>query len=270
MSIILKTATFSLIVQVIIACIGVYGLTFKLPSNMAILQQLLFMETVVQIIELVYYIWLIQNFTSIHYDVTFTRYFDWVFSTPIMIVSTVLYMKYRTTAISTDTQKESKPSNSFPTIPKLETMATPTPVDHSPESGTNVTFWTLLFENATAIIWILCFNWVMLLFGFLGERQIISRATAFIWGSLAFVASFYMILAYFVGNDPVNQVLFWVMFIIWGMYGVAFCFSYTTKNAMYNCLDIFSKNFYGLFLYYEVKKASLLTTISPRIHWSPK
>ena len=39
---------------------------------------------------------------------------------------------------------------------------------------------------------------------------------------------------------------------IWSIYGIAALFNFKIKNAFYNILDIFSKNFYGLFLAYLV------------------
>lgn len=220
MNVILKTAIGSLIIQIIIAVIGVIGITLPLPENKIILRELLAMETVVQFIELTYYVWLIYNFTQIHYNVTYTRYFDWVLSTPIMIISTVIYMRYRN--IMNKNQTETL---------RLIPMFT---------------------ENITPIWNILLWNWGMLLFGFLGEKEILSRSTGFILGTVAFLVTFMLMYVYFVGKDIINQYLFWFMFLIWGLYGVAYCFSYRVKNSMYNILDIFSKNFYGLFLFYEV------------------
>lgn len=222
MKIILQTAYISIIVQIITALIGFYGISFQLAEKHIILRELLIMETVVQVIELIYYTWLATNFTTLKYDVTFTRYFDWVLSTPIMLVSTVLYMKYRNTSDSE-----------------------------------NIRLIPLFMENSSSIWHILSANWGMLLFGFLGERNVLSRMTAFWGGTAVFLWSFYLIYTNFVGTDTVNSMLFWFMFIFWGMYGVAFCFSYATKNSMYNILDIFSKNFYGLFLFNEVRKVAL-------------
>ena len=278
MNLILKTAGISLFVQIVIACIGLYGISLSIPSDMYILKELLIMETIVQIIELVYYVWLIQNFTSIHYDVTFTRYFDWIFSTPIMLISTVLYMKYRNTNRFVPRTAEESTTIQVPTIPVSQYMQqttdekankTTTSSPSSPSSSNSLQFLPLLIQNASPILWILGFNWIMLLFGFLGERQILSRMVGFIWGTVFFVASFAIIYAYFVGSDMKNQFLFWFMFVIWGLYGVAYLFSYTTKNVLYNFLDVFSKNFYGLFLFVEIRRASLSKISGPQKRWIP-
>jgi len=48
-----------------------------------------------------------------------------------------------------------------------------------------------------------------------------------------------------------NAVFYWFV-VVWGMYGVFAVMPYTLKNTGYNILDLFSKNFFGLFLAYTV------------------
>jgi hypothetical protein len=48
-----------------------------------------------------------------------------------------------------------------------------------------------------------------------------------------------------------NAVFYWFVFF-WSLYGVFAVTSYTIKNTGYNILDIFAKNFFGLFLAYIV------------------
>ena len=103
---------------------------------------------------------------------------------------------------------------------------------------------------------VLLFNLVMLIFGFLSELKIISRPIGFIFGTIAFTYSFYIIYSEFVGSNITNLILFLFLLIIWFFYGIAFLFPYVTKNTMYNFLDIISKNFYGLFIYYNILKAA--------------
>jgi hypothetical protein len=47
------------------------------------------------------------------------------------------------------------------------------------------------------------------------------------------------------------SVFYWFVFF-WALYGVFAVTSYTTKNTGYNILDIFAKNFFGVFLAYIV------------------
>jgi bacteriorhodopsin len=76
-------------------------------------------------------------------------------------------------------------------------------------------------------------------------------------GSIFFVLAFKE-LHFFVKDNQLNKIIFYIMFSIWSLYGVAFLLSYENKNSLYNILDLLSKNFYGLFLfgliYYLSKK----------------
>jgi bacteriorhodopsin len=40
--------------------------------------------------------------------------------------------------------------------------------------------------------------------------------------------------------------------VFWSLYGVVAVLPYTLKNTIYNVLDLFSKNFFGLFLSYLI------------------
>jgi hypothetical protein len=44
---------------------------------------------------------------------------------------------------------------------------------------------------------------------------------------------------------------------VWSLYGVAAWFPMTLKNAAYNILDIFAKNFYGVYLSYTIFQLSV-------------
>jgi bacteriorhodopsin len=49
-----------------------------------------------------------------------------------------------------------------------------------------------------------------------------------------------------------NGYFFWYFFIFWALYGVAAILPYFIKNIFYNILDLFAKNFFGLFLAYII------------------
>jgi len=51
--------------------------------------------------------------------------------------------------------------------------------------------------------------------------------------------------------------IFVLLFIIWGLYGIAFMLSDIAKNNLINLLDLFAKNFFGIFLFYEAYKLKL-------------
>ena len=220
---ILNTAYTSLFVQLIIGLIGIHGIFIPLEEKDAILTDILILETTVQFIELSFYIWLTIQLSRMDFEVTYTRYFDWFISTPIMLLTTIFFMEYMTT-------KEDEE--------KIVTVS------------------SILNEDMYAVLKIVFANFLMLLFGFLAEIKIISRVVGFLLGTSAFAYSFYLIYDEFVGENIINKGLFYFMFIVWGLYGVAFLFPYVTKNISYNFLDIISKNFYGLFLYYIILKTS--------------
>jgi hypothetical protein len=48
--------------------------------------------------------------------------------------------------------------------------------------------------------------------------------------------------------------MFYFILCIWGLYGVASLFNPVNKNNMFNILDLFAKNFFGIYLYYFIQK----------------
>ena len=97
-------------------------------------------------------------------------------------------------------------------------------------------------------------NYIMLTFGYLGETNITSRETGLIGGFIAFFLMFAIIYRKFIMPkwSVSNNLLFGLYFVVWSLYGVAALMSYRIKNIMYNILDLFAKNFFGLYLGYVV------------------
>ena len=218
----LQSAKISLAMQLVIGIVGIHGIFIALPEKDKILTDIMILETIVQFIEMMFYIWLVFYLSRLNFDVTYVRYFDWFLSTPIMLISTTFFMRYLA----------SKPLNQTTTIKNI--------------MKTN---WVELLKIGVS-------NVFMLLFGFLAEINIITRTNGFIFGTLAFLYTFYVIYSEFVDNNNTNKTLFYTMFTIWSLYGVAYLFPYITKNTMYNYLDVLSKNFYGLFIYYFIVQSS--------------
>jgi hypothetical protein len=218
----LHSAKISLAMQLIIGIVGIHGIFISLPEKDNILTDIMILETIVQFIEMTFYIWLVFYLSTLNFDVTYVRYFDWFLSTPIMLISTTFFMRYLA----------SKSLNQTITIKNI--------------IKTN---WIELLKIGVS-------NVFMLLFGFLAEINIITRTNGLIFGSLAFLYTFYVIYSEFVDNNNTNKILFYTMFTIWSLYGVAYLFPYITKNTMYNYLDVVSKNFYGLFIYYFILQSS--------------
>lgn len=94
---------------------------------------------VVQLIEGLFYIWLVYNFNEVT-NVTPKRYIDWSITTPTMLITLIIYLIYlRHREKGYDTTK-------------LE-------------------LFNLLLENSTNISYVLFLNWLMLIFGYLGETK---------------------------------------------------------------------------------------------------
>ena len=89
-----KTIYFSLLVQLITTVVSLDGIFVELRSEDKVLQDILILEAIVQFIESLFYIWVILALHNLN-KVTPRRYIDWTFSTPIMLVTTVVFMKYK-------------------------------------------------------------------------------------------------------------------------------------------------------------------------------
>ena len=213
------TLVISIIVQVITGVIEIRTLFIKVPTPYLLIRELLILEMVVQIIEGVFYFWLAYNFTKV-INVTPKRYIDWALTTPTMLVTLILYLIYLD-------KREKNASN-------------------------QLDFFTLLKDNSNIIIPVLILNCFMLLFGYLGEMKIVPVLVGVVLGFIPFVFYYYMIYINYVTENNNGYLLFWYFFIFWSLYGVAAFLPYYIKNSFYNILDLFAKNFFGLFLSYII------------------
>ena len=94
----------------------------------------------------------------------------------------------------------------------------------------------------------------MLLTGYLYEINLSNCLITFIIGFIFFILLFIHLYFYYARKSQENILIFYLMLIIWSLYGFAILFKYNIKNVIYNILDLFSKNFYGLFLSYLIFK----------------
>jgi hypothetical protein len=239
-SILLKTVYLSLFVQIITGITDIYVL-FSVTSEKLILKALLFLELVVQCIEGTFYVWLVSLFSSIKY-VTPKRYFDWAFSTPLMLFTLCIYLDYLKNEKQTSTEKMENDKLIEKDTPKQETKK---------EDIISILF-TKLDENKNVLIPVFILNWMMLLLGYLGEIGVINNIYAVILGFIPFIAYYAIIYFKFARYTKIGQLLFCFFAVIWAFYGKAALMSYYWKNITYNILDIFSKNFFGLYLAYLV------------------
>ena len=223
-----NTLIFSFIVQIFSGLIDVGALFINVDPAYAIVKQLLLLEVFVQLIQGSFYAWLICNYKEIH-NVTPKRYADWVLTTPMMLISLIIYLiylKYSEKGLDTS---------------KLE-------------------LFKLLRENSTTISYVVYLDWLMLIFGYLGETKIINTTMGVILGFIPFLMYFYMIYANYVRQTTTGWKLCLYFFFFWGLYGVAALLPYYLKNTFYNILDLFAKNFFGLFLTYIIVLKSFFTS----------
>ena len=207
----------SLIIQFIVGIIDYLAINLKVDSKDEILKDLLKLEVVVQIIEFIFYVWLIFYFSS--QNITPFRYLDWAITTPLMLITLSAFLK------------------------------------HDGSTGDRLTGF--LSKNKGSVVKIVVLNSAMLLCGLLGEFGYLSAYTAAALGFIPFVLNFKYIKDTFLPSDDKQKKAIFIWFVFfWSLYGVFSTMNYTIKNKGYNILDIFAKNFFGLFLAYVIKSKS--------------
>lgn len=217
---------FSIVVQAVTGIIELLALFVKTAPGMALIRQLLGLELAVQAVEGAFYVWLYKNIHRVK-NITPKRYADWALTTPTMLITLIAYIIY----LNSD----------------------------KGNANDSLSFGQILRENAAPIALILGLNWLMLLFGYLGEVGVIPILTGVALGFVPFIAYFYIIYERFVANDANNgnndttSLKIYAYFLVfWSLYGIVAVLPYTLKNTIYNVLDLFAKNFFGLFLSYLI------------------
>jgi hypothetical protein len=214
-----NTLIISIIVQFVTGIIELGSFFLKVPSNYFIIRQLLILEILVQMIEGFFYFWLAYNFTKV-LNVTPKRYIDWAITTPTMLTTLMVYLIYLNKKLDNKTA--------------------------------DLELFTLFKENRKEFITVLGLNWLMLLFGYLGEMKIIPVLYGIILGFIPFLLYYYIIYVNYVNPMTNGYLLFWYFFFFWSLYGIVAGLPYYIKNTCYNILDLFSKNFFGIFLSYII------------------
>ncbi len=207
----------SIMIQVITGVIELFSLFIKVPSDFLFLKQMLLLEIVVQFIEGLFYVHWFYNFNNI-VNITPKRYLDWSLTTPTMLITLIFYLiflKYKDMNISK-----------------------------------TLNFFKLFNKEFNNISIILSLNWLMLLFGYLGEINLIPVLLGVLLGFIPFLIYYYIIYQKYASLSNDGLIIFFYFFIIWSLYGVVAILPYKLKNTFYNILDLFSKNFFGIFLSY--------------------
>jgi hypothetical protein len=214
MSSIFSTGQISFAVQLITGAIDIYILSKPVYGVMRFVKQLLWIETFVQVIEASFYVWLITKVKREH--ISQVRYYDWIITTPTMLFTYMMYL--------THLHKKTIKNNLYDTA-----------MDRLPD-----------------ILPIVALNTLMLFFGYLAEIGKLSTLVGVSLGFFPFFAMFAWIYFRFASESTIGRATFFYFSTVWGLYGVAALLPYVYKNISYNVLDIFAKNFFGLFLAYTL------------------
>ena len=228
------TANASLLIQFLTAIVDLYVLLIYVPRKYLVVKQLLLLEFIVQIVEGSFYVWLALAFHSIQ-NVTPYRYYDWYITTPTMLTSLSVYLIF----LKNKEELKNKQSNELKSDE-----------DENKDSVLNEDFFTIIQKNAKTITYVLILNAIMLTFGLLNEYHILNKYLAVFLGFIPFVAMFYLIYENFAKYSEKGTIIFKYFSFVWALYGVAALMSYHWKNIFYNILDLFAKNFFGLYLAY--------------------
>jgi len=94
----------------------------------------------------------------------------------------------------------------------------------------------------------LCFNWLMLLAGYMGEEGSIPKLAGLGLG-FGFLMSLLWLLVTCCIPKGANYSAFITFAILWSLYGIAYMLNEEDKNIMYNILDVFSKAIFGVALW---------------------
>ena len=216
-----STIYISLAIQIITSLYSYNGVYYDIEEKDKILIDILKIEIFVQFVETFFYIWVIHGLRDFS-KMTSRRYTDWFITTPIMLVSTIIFLKYQEYKETKNTQ--------------------------------TLTFNDFLKQNKQTIYKIVGYNALMLLFGYLGESNIINKELSIGLGFLFFFLSFKIIYEEYAIKSKIGKNLFGVLIVMWSLYGFAAFLDHNSKNISYNILDVFSKNFYGLYIFFKIRE----------------
>lgn len=211
------TVYLSLFVQIATGIVDVLALQLKVPSRVMILRQALILELIVQVIEAIFYIWLVFAIQRATINITPKRYYDWFLTTPTMLFTLMVYMDYLKKN-KTDKKEEEQTLQEFSK------------------------------KYKTIIAMVVFLNALMLLFGYMGEMRILPIKTSVALGFIPFLFYYAIIYHYFISEE--GKKVYFYFFIVWSIYGFAALLPYNPKNMLYNILDLFAKNFFGIYLSY--------------------
>ena len=150
----------SVVIQIITGIIQILTIFINVPRKFLFLKEMMLLEIFVQLVEGSFYAYWLYNFKNI-LNVTPKRYLDWVITTPTMLINLIFYLiflQYNDKNIS--------------------------------EQLNVISLYTKEFYTITTV---LILNWMMLLFGYLGEVSIIPVLLGVLIGFIPFLIYYYII-----------------------------------------------------------------------------
>ena len=205
----------SIYVQAAVGIVDIAALTVRVPEKHMLLKDILVLETIVQIIEFSWYFFVIQHLPQ--EEMAKNRYYDWVFSTPLMLVSMFCYLLYED---------------------QMEFYSDDAPLRLS----------DIVKTHTESLVRIILSNLAMLSIGYLYECDQLSKQVAFAYGFIFLVNTFSIIYSQTGARSNKGKLVFFIMFLLWSIYGIAFLLPTGIKNTIFNITDLFSKNFFELYI----------------------
>lgn len=215
MSQIISTGKFSIAVQLLTGAVDIYGIRLAKVPETTLLRDLLTVELIVQVVEFIYYVWMIKNVNK-YKNITIFRYIDWLFTTPTMLLTLMAYLGGDPTERFTDFIKREQ-----------ETVTAVLALNFAMIGSGFLGELDKMPQRRAVIVGFIPF----LLYYYLIFDKYVKN------------------------NDKITDEkknVFWFFFIVWGIYGIAGLQEYNTKNVMYNFLDLIAKNGFGIYLTYRI------------------
>jgi hypothetical protein len=97
----------------------------------------------------------------------------------------------------------------------------------------------MLLQSTVSLAYLIGLDWLMLLFGYLGELYL-WRTTAMVAGFVPFFLLFYALYST-ATFTTFTYAIFWVYFVVWMGYGLSYLGNEPTKNTVMNILDAVAK-----------------------------
>lgn len=149
--------------------------------------------------------------------VTPIRYIDWFLTTPLLLLSLVLYITHQDN--KSGREKDINYVNKVP--------------------------------NYKGLAYIIPLNFLMLIFGYLGETGKMDRMRALYLGFAAYTGMFAGIYQEYIKDNNYSgaKALYGVFAFVWALYGLSYLLDTVYKNIAYNFLDVVSKAGFGILIW---------------------